>query len=320
MANNNPIIMFYNVENLFDTVNDPTKNDDDFLPKSKKKWDDKKFKHKIDQLSKVILSINTAPPTLIGVAEIENAFVLDQLVNDAYLKKFGYKYVHHDSPDERGIDVALIYKEDEFEVIEHRAIPVFLQKNDKTRDILYVKGKFIGDSQVFHFFVNHWPSRGEGEKVSEPKRIAAAKTLRKQLDKLTTEPAPNIIIMGDFNDYPTNNSLIKHVKAKPKSQIAPNEFFNLAYNLHQNGKGSYNYRGHWVMMDQMIVSGNLLLKPNSSYHVLPNALTVFNEDWILHENKKYHDFKPDKTYGGDHYFGGYSDHLPIYIKLKKAEL
>ena len=312
-------IMMYNVENLFDTVDDPHTRDNDFLPNSDKEWTNKRFKHKLNQLSDVILGIDSEPPSIIGMVEVENAYVLEQLTDNAYIKRFNYGYVHHESPDERGIDVALIYDKDKFEVDEHKQIPVYLDKNDKTRDILYVKGYFKGENSPFYFLVNHWPSRREGAKESEHKRIAAAETLRYQVDKiLENDSHANIIIMGDFNDYPTSSSIVDYLLAKKDKDIKTNEIFNLSYKLHERGKGSYNYRGDWVMMDQIMVSGNVLNKNNTSYYVKSDGLKVFFEDWILYEDKKYRDMKPNKTYGGDNYYGGYSDHLPVYVKLKKS--
>ncbi len=313
--------MMYNAENLFDTFDDPLTNDNDFLPDSDKQWTNKRYQHKLDQLSKVILGVDVEPPAIIGLVEIENALVLQELTGHAYLKAFNYDFIHHNSPDQRGIDVALLYNKDKFTVLEHYAIHVPLEKNDNTRDILYVKGTFSGNEEPVHFFVNHWPSRREGQKETEPKRIIAAEQLKQHVDRLfETETTPNIVIMGDFNDYPDSKSLIEILAAKFSKSVKSNELFNLSYAKHMDGRGSYNYKGNWVMMDQFIISGNLLDKKNeASYFVKHDGLEVFDEKWLLYKDRKFNEMKPHKTYGGNNYYGGYSDHLPVYIKLICSE-
>lgn len=311
-------IMFYNVENLFDTFDDEYTFDDDFLPESSKNWDTEKFKTKLDRLSEVILAIDKQGPLLIGMVEIENGYVIDQLLDHQRFRNINYNFAHFESPDERGIDVALIYDEDHFTVLEAEPLRVSLPENDKTRDILYVKGLVTGDERPLHVFVNHWPSRREGEKKSEPKRITAAKTVRSKIDYIQElHEEARILVMGDFNDYPNSKSIKKYLKAIDHHNISEEELFNLAARLDKDDQGSYNYRGDWGMMDQMMVSKPMLSKNEASYYVKQKELKIFNEDWIMYYDKKYNESKPNKTYGGNNYYGGYSDHLPIFIKLHR---
>ena len=309
-------VLFYNVENLFDTSDDPETYDDDFLPTAKKEWNEERFQAKIEKLGEVISAVNSKGPLFIGLVEIENSYVINQLLASNKLKDINYNFAHFDSPDERGIDVALVYNEDYFEVQSKEPLTVRLGDNDKTRDILYVKGVISGESNAFHIFVNHWPSRREGAEKSEPKRVAAATVLRKKIDKIQGEDADaNILVMGDFNDYPNNNSIKNTLKAKNSQSISNDELFNLAASLHEADKGSYNYRGDWGMLDQMMVSNSLLSKNKGMYSVKQRGLEIFDEEFILFYDKKYKESKPSKTYGGNNYYGGYSDHLPIYITL-----
>lgn len=309
-------ILFYNVENLFDTFDDPYTHDDDFLPNSRKQWDEERFQTKIEKLGEVVLAVNSKGPLFIGLVEVENSYVINQLLQSRGLNNINYNYAHFESPDERGIDVALVYDEDYFTVQSKEPLPVHLDKNDKTRDILYVKGIVSGESNPFHIFVNHWPSRREGVEKSEPKRILAATTLRDKIDEIQNEDADaKIIVMGDFNDYPNNNSIKKSLKAKNSHSISNDELFNLAARLDEDDQGSYNYRGDWGMVDQMMVSKSLLTKKIGKYSIKQKGLKIFNEDFVMYFDKRYNESKPNKTYGGDNYYGGYSDHLPIYIKL-----
>ena len=218
-------IAFYNVENLFDTVDDPATADDDFTPKGKLNWTLKRYKVKVRKLGSVIsqlgLNRSTKVPVIVGLVEVENASVVSDLANSSYLKKHHYGYVHHDSPDERGIDVALLYSKVAFELFDSSTYPVFLEnekgERDYTRDILKVSGKLHGE--LVHILVNHWPSRREGTAISEPKRIATAITVRTIIDTINQkEMNPKIILMGDFNDDPTSKSV--------KEFLVKNDFFN----------------------------------------------------------------------------------------------
>ena len=224
MEDNKLDIMFYNVENLFDTYDNPFTKDDDFLPNSDKNWDDDKFYTKLDRLSEVITAINKNGPILIGLVEIENEYVLEQLIKNNNLKDINYSIAHFDSPDVRGIDVGHIYNHDLFKLLNKEPLPIYLENDDKTRDILYVEGEIDGDESRYHIFVNHWSSRREGWEVTEIRRTTAADVLRSKIDQIQNDyPNDKIIVMGDFNDYPDNISIRKHLKAKSSHSISNNE-------------------------------------------------------------------------------------------------
>jgi predicted extracellular nuclease len=302
-------MVFYNVENLFDTIDDPTKNDNEFLPSSKKKWNAKRYKEKLGKLAEVITRTNAENPLFIGFAEVENRFVVSDLVTTGRLKETKYRIAHFESPDVRGIDVALAFDHSKFQLAKKEAIPIEIDgKPDfKTRDILYVNG-FLFDSTKVHLFVNHWSSRRGGQKESEYKRIAAARKLKEKTNEILAENAnANIIVMGDFNDYPTNSSIVDILDAGP--QNSNTMFVNLLLPYHLMGAGSYNYKGEWGALDQFIVSRSLL--DNKGLEIKNGqALIMYDEDF-LYTNKD-GSKTPNRTYGGNNYYGGYSDHLAIY--------
>ncbi len=314
-------VVFYNTENLYDTENDPDTEDDEFTPEGNKKWNSEKYLKKLKDLSTVFRSINSRElPEVIGLCEIENKKVLEDLVTTGKLKKGNYGIVHEDSKDKRGIDVALLYRKDEFQYLTHKSIPVFF-KYDTTshaRNILYVKGK-TGNKETFHFLVNHWKSRSEGQQVTEPKRIYAAVALRKVVDSIFNfEPEAKIIILGDFNDEPTNMSLHSILQANNKQKNAnPRELYNLMYNNHNlNNIGTYSYKGNWNMLDQIIVSQKVI-SDKKNYHCNYLSGTIYQDKWMMYDNPKVGMLTPNKTYGGDMYFGGVSDHLPVFVVLMK---
>jgi predicted extracellular nuclease len=313
-------VVSYNVENLYDYDDDlRNSGDDDFLPTSAKQWTKERYEKKVADLAKVIYSIDSINlPALVGLSEVENKKVVIDLANNEKLKSGNYYIVHEESPDERGIDVAFMYKQDIFKYIKHQTIELNFKEDttDKTRDILYIKGLIENDT--FHVFVNHWSSRSGGQEESEFKRIAAASLLRNFIDSIfIIEPLANIIIMGDMNDEPQNTSLDITLNAKnnklPKSNT---ELFNMMFDKDLINQGSYSYKGDWNMIDNLVVSKNLLEK-KSGYKVDYTAGEVFNADFILYYNTKIDEKTPNKTYGGDNYYGGYSDHLPIYMKMYK---
>lgn len=312
-------VLFYNVENLFDTIDDPEIQDEDFLPTSSKQWTAERLQNKVEKIEEVILAVDEKGPLFIGLVEVENNLVIEQLLNNKGLKNINYNFAHFQSPDERGIDVALVYNSDYFTLQSKEALVVNLDDNDKTRDILYVKGLINDDSEPYHIFVNHWPSRGGGQEKSEPKRVLAAITLRLKIEQIQKEDVnAKIIVMGDFNDYPDNHSIKTFLKATNGDSLLSTELYNLAADLDENDKGSYNYKGDWGMLDQMMVSQSMLTKESNTFSVEKNGLTIFEEEFVLFYDKKYKESKPSRTYGGDNYYGGYSDHLPVYIKLERT--
>jgi len=315
-------IMFYNTENFFDTENDSIKNDDEFLPTQGKFWNRSRYYSKQKHISQVIAAIGGwSPPDVIGFCEIENRRVLDDFIRYAPIKKFHYKIIHKESPDLRGIDVALLYRPERFIPISYKAIEIrYPFSNSKTRDILYVKGR-TRQHDTLHIFVNHWPSRWGGQLETERKRMFVASVLRKNVDSVfQTNPRANIIIMGDLNDYPENHSISQTLRAKDTyDNIQPTELYNLsAYLQNVKHQGTHKHEGKWGTLDQFIVSGALLDKKNTIYTSL-NDVHIYNADFLLEDDKRYSGYETNRTYIGYKYHGGYSDHLPTFLDLLKNE-
>lgn len=307
-------IAFYNIENLFDIDNDPLTHDDDFLPTSVNRWTPKRYQNKLKKLGTVISQIgveNTdVAPAIIGLAEVENQKVLSDLVNSKNLIKENYSYVHYDSMDERGIDVALLYKSDIFKFEKSETFSVYLQNDlglqDYTRDILLVEGKLNNESVTI--LVNHWSSRREGVKETEFKRIAAAKAVNSILKKLKLEnPNQKIIVMGDFNDNPNDNSLMLLEKES--------ELFNPFKTVWSRDKGSLNHHFQWHLFDQILFSTNFF--NSTSSNLVFKGAQVFNSKFLTQYKGKYKG-QPFRTYVGKKYKGGFSDHFPVYIQLKPS--
>ncbi len=312
-------IICYNVENLFDCKDDPIKNDQEFLPKGKKYWNNTKYQTKLNNIARVITSIGKwKKPILIGLCEIENKHTLDGLTKYSGLKRLRYKYIHKESPDRRGIDVALLYQPKQFKLINSDFFIISMPSNKrmKTRDILYASGK-LPNGDTLHVFVNHFPSRYGGEKKSKPKRVYVASVLKSKVDSIKRlSPKANILIMGDFNDFPTDTSLKDILKAKKLNEnINEKDLYNLAYNYQDSRKiGSNKYKGIWGMLDQFIVSGNLLL-PENSLFIKKKNMYICQENFLMEDDTRYLGKKPKRTYIGYKYNKGYSDHLPIYLDL-----
>jgi len=311
-------IVFYNVENLFDTNNEPDKWDDDFTPGGKLKWTTTRYQEKLTNISKVLSSIEEDElPEIIGLCEVENKVVLEDLISHKNLEKGMYGIAHSESPDKRGIDCALVYQKEAFKYIKHETIPIEFpfDKEYKTRDILYVQG-VIGKKDTVNIFVNHWTSRRGGQEKSEPKRIYLAQQLRKAVDKIQNENADaKIIIIGDLNDEPSNRSVKLTLMADNNSDTTnPKGLYNLMYNLEANNEGTYNYKGNWNMLDNLIVS-NSLLNGKYGYQTQHDAGKIYRAEWICYKNRK-GIFTPSRSYGGPRYYGGFSDHFPIYFQLK----
>ncbi|MFC2112050.1 hypothetical protein ACFLTA_02175 [Bacteroidota bacterium] len=312
-------LMFYNVENLFDTESDPEIDDTEFTPDSEKAWDIEKYEKKLDDIASVIKAVNKAElPEIVGLCEVENLKVLEDLIQTKDLKRGDYGIVHHESPDTRGIDCALLYNMEEFRVQSSKAIPVSFPFDSSltTRDILYVEGK-TSDNETLHLFVNHWSSRWGGEKESEPKRLYCAVSLRMEIDLvMNRDPSAKIIIMGDFNDEPTNRSVFEMLLANNKRKNASDrELYNLMYDAHnQRNEGSYYYQGNWNMLDQIIVS-RPIITDRKGWHCGYDDGMIFKADFMLYYNEERQEHVPNRTYGGLNYYGGFSDHLPVYLSL-----
>lgn len=315
VAQENFRVMFYNVENLFDCEHDSLKNDEEFLPDAARAWHYGRYKDKLAKISQVISAVGEwDAPALVGVCEVENDRTMRDLTQNSPLKYYQYQYVMTDSPDERGIDVALLWQRDRFRMLSHQAIRVNFEDESRrpTRDILHVTGLIqTGDS--LDVFVCHLPSRGGGVKESEPARVFATSLLKQAVDSLyALRASPNILIMGDFNDYPTDISIVEGLGAKaPEGEIDPLKLYNLMAD--KGGDiGTYNYRGEWGILDHLIVSGHLLLNTNG-FHTANDKTHIASFSFLKTEDEKYGGMRPYRTYYGVKYVGGYSDHFPVYV-------
>jgi hypothetical protein len=248
---------------------------------------------------------------------VENRYVMNKIIYQTPLKNFKYKFVHYESPDTRGIDVALIYRPSVFNLLFSRKISIYLPSDSlmHTRDILYVKGILFAKDTV-HIFVNHWPSRLGGFTESVPKRRIVAQTLRSSLDSLQkNQPDPRIIIMGDFNDEPDQPSISELLNAGNYSdQTTSTSLVNLMLPLINKNEGTYKYQGKWGLIDQFMISGNLLIKGNG-LHTSTGSIHIFHAPFLLEDDEHYLGKKPLRTYSGPKYIGGFSDHLPIYLDV-----
>ena len=306
-------VLSYNVENLFDTKDDPKIPDEEFLPESEKKWTNERYQKKLDDLAKVISEVNPLEtPEIVGLVEIENQPVLEDLIRTNALKDHHYAIIHEESPDYRGIDVALIYRKDAFTEIMHETLSVVFPDDTtfKTRDILHVIGKIR--NKTVHVFVNHWPSRIGGDDKTEPKRVLAASVLKQRVDLvLSLEPNARIIIMGDMNDEPANKSLQETLGAKSPDSGA--ELVNLMMPDDVAGLGTYFYSGNWNMLDNLIVSKEMI--SGKQVRIENQKGNIYSSPWMIYTNKN-GDKTPNRTYLGNKYVGGVSDHFPVYFKMK----
>lgn len=299
-------ILNWNLENLFDTVDDPEKDDNEFLPDGTKQWTVERFNEKIKNLSAVLQTVNKGKgPDLFTVEEIENLSVLKKLANNVSSRNYGF--VHFESPDQRGIDCGLVFDSDKFSLLENKALEIDLGKNSKTRQILYAKLKH--KEQIFHIYVNHWPSRVGGTEKSEQKRIIAAKTLRQHLDILNQDDKnAKVLILGDFNDEPADSSISFYLGAR----CSENEkLVNLSCNLKSKGQGTLKYRDDWNMLDQIITTTDFF---KGNFTVVPSSFTIIKPEFMTEKDGKYKG-NPKPTFGGKNFLGGYSDHFPVLIKI-----
>lgn len=307
-------IVSYNVENYFDTEDNPDTNDEEFLPGGMRGWNNVKYAQKQSNIAKTLVAIGGwEAPAVVGLCEIESEKAMRDLTRYSTLKNLDYKYIHHESPDARGIDVALMYQPHRFKPFYDEAIPI---KAFKTRDILYVAGTIAATNDTLHLFVCHFPSRLGGELESEERRVTVASRLREKVDSIfhATSTA-NIVIMGDFNDHPSNSSILNTLDANPLNEGFENDkLYNLAFLPQEQGKGTHKHQGEWGMLDQMIVSGNLL-NATSGVSTTVNDFHVFEADFLLEDDKAFLGKMPKRTYIGMKFNGGFSDHLPIVLDL-----
>lgn len=318
-------VSFWNLENLFDTTDDPQKNDEEFIPEGAKQWTSDRLERKFYNLARVIRSMNNGNgPDILGVCEVENNNLLDSLVGKHLFDK-NYLTESPEAPDERGIQTGIIYNSEKLKLLQVYADTVYLDRNIQTRLILGVKFLLKSTNDTLYVFVNHWPSRRGGESDSEPRRIKAAETLRNRIEKIFSQNnKANIVVMGDFNDEPLNNSILNYLKAKPIlcdsiemiNQITHKEdnsdLFNLAYKSFSEGEGSYKHQNDWNMLDQIIVSKELIIGSRVRY--MCNSFQVYKPEFMITKSGKYQG-TPFPTYGGNRYLGGYSDHFPVTAKF-----
>ncbi len=305
-------VIFYNVENLFDYFDDPLTNDESYTPGGENHWTKERFYEKIRMIYKaVITGCEGNFPDIIGLAEIENRWVLEQLINKTPLKEVPYGIIHKESPDLRGIDVALLYRKDRIEPVDLDFLSISATGKHafQSRDILYFKGK--ADGTTLHFYVNHWPSRSEGYMESKEKRDLAARVLRSSIDALRMkETNPRILIMGDFNATPKEDCLLKILKSKIISKTAgENTLINLSGRWLKNRGGTVCRAGQWEVFDQFICSENLI--HGDTVLIKPVDVRICHLPFLLEEEKNYMGQKPFRTFLGPAYHGGVSDHLPI---------
>lgn len=312
-------VVSYNLENLFDYEKDSVSDDGSFTPEGEHQWDKKKYWRKLNNLSRAITAAGEwHTPALIGLCEVENARVVKDLLYHTQLKECHYHFVHKDSPDRRGVDVALAYLPNQFTLLSKEFIHVKIEGEKPTRDILYASGKLI-NGDTLHVFVNHWPSRYGGELESKWKRITAAEILREKTDSLfTLNEKTKIIIMGDFNDYPDDESLLHGLCAgeplkNSNKNVIFDQLYNLCYPIHEMGEeGSHKFGGKWGMLDQLIVSG-ALLHPGESTYTSPEMMNICKESFLLKESAT--GPSPKRSFLGTFFAYGFSDHLPVFVDL-----
>lgn len=313
-------IAFYNIENLFDTIDQPDVDDAEFLPSGVNKWTPDRYMMKLDNMAEAISQVGSDvtknAPVVLGLSEIENRSVIEDLINTEKLKPYHYEIAHYDSPDERGVDVGLIYQSEWFKMTSSKSFRLNIPGEPEflTRDQLLVSGMM--DGEEMHFIVNHWPSRRGGEKRSKPYRIAAARLCRSIVDSIIAQNADaKIFIMGDLNDDPVDIS-VKDALGTVwfEDQLTGKQLFNPMGDLYKKGIGSLAYRDSWNLFDQIIMTKAALKTDGSSYHFY--KAKVFNKEFLIQQDGQFKGY-PFRTYVGNTFMGGYSDHFPVYVYLVK---
>lgn len=313
-------VAFWNFENFFDPFVDSTRVYNEFTENGSQRWTKARFYKKRNNMYKAILAISeNVPMGILGIAEIENQYVLNMLFNQTPLKTHNYRIIHYEGDDKRGIDVAMVYCIDKVQLIYTEAVKVRNPKNPnyKTRDILYAKF-YDRRGDTIHCFVNHWPSRYGGERETIKLRALAANTLKHKVDSLVFlhETIPKIIIMGDFNDTPDDPSIYEVLNAKSPAKSDDND---VLVNLFTDGselgfQGTLKHQYNWQIFDQIIVSKSLIDNDKGLLYK-QNSATIFHGDFLFEKDESFGGVKLFRTYMGPKYFGGYADHLPVYIDL-----
>ncbi|MCL1973326.1 MAG: endonuclease/exonuclease/phosphatase family protein [Bacteroidetes bacterium] len=301
--------VFWNVENFFDPFPNTPHKDPAFTPQGVNHWSWSRFMAKRDGIAKTLIAMGRDElPVWVGLCEAGSRFVLTQLVGQTPLEPFDYRIVHREGPDERGVNVALLYRPDRFRLLLFSFLGITLPDNRPTREILYAKGVLDGLDTV-HLFVNHWPSKWGGAKASLSRRMAAATRLRVSVDSIfALHPNANIMIMGDFNDTPSS---------KPIAFLCVESgLHNLSAPLARGGKGTIRYRGRWELIDQFMVSDNLLCADAPIFTSVAH-FGIFSAPFLLIPDNKFLGYKPFRTYIGPRYQGGISDHLPVVLRIER---
>jgi predicted extracellular nuclease len=307
------LVVSYNVENLFDTLKNSGGLDTEYIPESKKEYNTEKYNNKLANISKVLSSMDEKKlPDIVGLIEVENRAVLEDLIKQPSLAKSKYGISHFEGPDPRGIEVAMLYSQ-RFSLLSEAPVYVYTDpsRRFRSRDILYVKG--LVEKDTIHVFVNHWKSRAGGEEKTQGTRVIAAQTLRHYTDSLLKRnPQSKLVIMGDFNDNPTDSSLFIALGAgKPGTD---SKLINIMFPLFEEGKGTHFYRNEFNMLDNLIVSQAVL--KNKKGIRSDGKGYIFAPEWICYKTNR-GILAPSRTFSGDKYFNGFSDHFPIYFYLFK---
>ncbi|MDD6928997.1 MAG: endonuclease/exonuclease/phosphatase family protein [Porphyromonas sp.] len=316
-------VAFYNLENLFDTI-DQENNDEEFLPEGANRWTPERYQHKLRNMSHVISLIGGDGPAIIGVAEIENRGVLEDLIAQDSLRDKHYDIVHYDSPDRRGIDCAILYQPEVYKVFASgaRAVEIPNEPWIKTRDVVYASG--LLDGEIVHVLVGHWPSRSGGEAVSLHRRMAAAQTMRSVADSLyTLFPGSKVIMMGDFNDDPISPSVRDGLgtQASPDG-LKPADYYTPMLQLYNKGMGTLAYRDVWNLFDIIVVNGELIGNNPTTWQLYRDPKTtdmgfIFKQPFMIQQSGQYKGYTL-RTFVGGQWQGGYSDHFPVYVYLVKG--
>ncbi len=312
-------IVFWNLENLYDPYDDTTKLDDEFTSAGAKHWNWLKFSAKLNRVAKTLIAAGEwEPPVIVGLCEVENRYVLNKLIYETPLKRWKYKFVHHESPDLRGVDVAMLYRPDILQVISSQSIIIRFPFDTlvQTREILVVQG-ILFNHDTLSIMINHWPSRRGGYLGSQPRRNYVASVLRKACDSIQRiRPSANVIMMGDFNDEPENESLKMVLAARtdtlPFFDTALYNLMGIRNKIHR--EGTLKYRDQWSTFDQFVVSG-ALMNGSSGIRAGPGNVHIIRASFLLEEDNTYFGEKLNRTYSGPRYHGGFSDHLPIRIDI-----
>ncbi len=314
-VNDTIYIASWNMENLFDAIDDADKRDEEFLPDGKKEWTQEKIDKKIKNQAKVIQWMNDGKgPDLLGFQEVEHQHLIETLL-ERHFSERNYKVAYQETLDKRGIDNGLIYDADKFEVLKINPLLVELPSKYPTRYILEVHLKNINGEELY-IYVNHWPSRSGGEVKSRPNRIKAASVLREAIDSLyKINESLNLVILGDFNDMPNDLSIARYLWTQQFTctiNREPFRLYNLSYEEFLSGNGTYLYRGNWNMLDQIIVSNEVV--GDGAIKYLCNSFELVKPDFMITQSGKYKG-AATPTFGGRTYLGGYSDHIPVGAKF-----